>query len=125
MPEDIYKRIKSLAIERDLTLREIITEALVEKLEREETSLDAQKGVIRSGSVSAKLVRSMEDIISREAAITLLVRKCEKHGCDPIYLTQADIDDEFLRDLCQGMSYLSSYGDKECLKKLKSEMEVE
>jgi len=125
MPEHIYKRIKSLAIERDMTLREVITEALLEKLEREESVGIGQKNRIKSGSVSFRLISAMEKIISREAAITLLVRKCEKHGCDPTYLTYEEVDDEFLRSLCQGMSYLSDYSEEECMDKLRFEMEGE
>ena len=65
----------------------------------------------------------MEKVISREAAITLLVRKCETHGCDPTYLTDEDVDDDFLRSLCQGISYLSEYGENECVDMLRAGLE--
>ncbi len=123
MPEDIYKRIKSLAIERDMTLREIITEALLEKLEKEESFPGTSTGMMKTGSLSYLLVSAMEKMITREAAITLLVRKCEKYGCDPTYLSIEDVDDEFLSSLCQGMSYLTNKTEKECMDILRSGME--
>jgi hypothetical protein len=125
MPEDTYKRIKSLAIELNMTMRQIITEALLEKLEREENPQGAQKGIMKSGSLSSKLVKAMERSISREAAITILVRKCEKFGCDPTYLSSEDLDDELLKSICESISHLSGDSEEECLEKLKYEMEVE
>ena len=125
MPEEIYKRIKALAIDKDMTLREIITEALEEKIEKEEGGEKDKERMIRSGTVSSRLIEAMKRFVTPDAAITLLIRKCEKYGYDPIYLEEENISEDFIRSLCSSMMYLSHESEEICYEALKSAVEGE
>ncbi len=124
MPESLFKQIKALAIEKDMTLRELITEALEDKLEKERTKEADQKRIGR-GSVSSRLIGVMERFITPDAAITLLIRKCERYGYDPMYLDEEYISEDFLKDLCKSMMYLSNESEDVCFEEMKSALEVE
>ena len=124
MPESLFKQIKALAIEKDMTLRELITEALEDKLEKERTKETDQKRIGR-GSTSSRLIGVMERFITPDAAITLLIRKCERYGYDPMYLDEEYISEDFLKDLCKSMMYLSNESEDVCFEELKSALEVE
>lgn len=125
MPEALYKRIKALAIEKDMTLREVITEALEEKLAKEESSTADKGRITRAGSVSSRLIGAMEKFVTPDAAITLLIRKCEQFGYDPMYLEGENIDDSFLKELCHSMMYLAHESESVCFSALKAALEGE
>ena len=123
MPDELYKKIKARAIEKDMTLRQFITEALEEKLEREASTSADSGSIARSGSLSSKLIKVMQRFISPDAAVTLLIRKCEQFGYDPMYLESEHIDDSFLKELCHSMMYLANESEDSCFSQLKSAME--
>ena len=119
--ERLYKRTKALAVEKEKTLRDIISEALEEKIAAEEEKNDAlDTDFLRDNPSSRKIVKAMEEFVSHDAAILLFSKKCEVKGCDPSLLDKEDITDDFLLSLCNGIRYLSNVDNKECLEKLKT-----
>ncbi len=117
----LYKRVKALAVEKDMTLREIISEALEEKLAQEEEKNDAMNSdFLRENPLSKKIVRAMETFISRDAAILLFIKKCESRNYDPYTITREMVTEDFLSSLCNGIRHLSDVDNTECLKVLKT-----
>ena len=125
MPDELYKKIKSLALEKDMTLRQFITEALEEKMEREVRESTDSKSIARRSSLSSRLIKVMQNFISPDAAVTLLIRKCEQFGYDPMYLESEHIEDRFLKELCHSMMYLANESEENCFLQLKSATEGE
>ena len=118
LDENLYKRIKSLAVERDITMREMITEALEEKLAEEEKK-SPKDSIFKSDSISSRIIERMEKYISRDAAIVLFIRKCEDFGYDPVYLMEEDLTDDFFSSICKAIMHISSAKEGECLENLK------
>ncbi len=119
--EQLYKRIKALAVEKDRTMRDIISEALEEKLAHEEEKKDTMDSdFLRENPISKKIVGTMEKFISGDAALLLFVKKCESRGYNPSLIGREMLSDEFLLSLCNGMRYLSDVDKSECLKALKA-----
>lgn len=119
LEEALYKRVKALAVEKDTTLREIISEALEEKLKQEEEKMESKNSDILSNPFARKIIREMEKFISRDAAVLLLRSKCEKRGIDPAKIDEEALNDEFIESLCGSMRYLCEIGEDECIAMLK------
>ncbi len=120
LDEGLYKRVKALALERDMTMKEIISEALEEKLKKEEERKEASNSDFLGNPVVRKVVGEMERFISREAAMLLFRTKCEKRGINPAHITEDDLTEEFLESLCTGMKFLSDINKKDCMEALRS-----
>ncbi len=119
LEESLYKRAKALAVEKDVTLKEIISEALEEKLMREEEKKDAENNDFMDNTLALKIIKEMERFLSREAAILLFRNKCEKRGINPKKITEHIITKDCLESLCNGITYISSVSKKECIEALK------
>ena len=120
LDEGLYKRVKALAIEKDKTLREVISEALEEKLREEEAKKEAENSDFLGNPLAKRIIEEMERFISKEAAILLLRTKCEKRGVTPGDIRADIINDDFLESLCNSMKYISEIDEKECVRRLKA-----
>jgi hypothetical protein len=119
LDENLYKRVKALAVEKDLTLREIISEALEEKLKREEEKAEASNSDFMGNKLASKLVKAMSKLITKEGAMLLFKSKCEKRGINPANISEEDITDDFIVSLCNGMRYISDIDGDDCVDVLK------
>lgn len=125
LDEQLYKRTKALAVEKDRTMRDIISEALEEKLAREEEKKETiDSDFLRDNPVSNRIVKTLEKFISRDAAMLLFTKKCDSRGYDPFLISSDIISDEFLISLCNAVTNLSNVEKGECLKALKNALEV-
>lgn len=120
LDESLYRRIKKLAVEKDKTLRDIITEALEEKLRKEEELMEAFNSDFMRNKIAKKIVKAMENFISEEAAKILFKTKCENIGINPTDISADDITHEFIHSICNSMRHISNIDMEECVEHLES-----
>lgn len=120
LDENIYRRVKKLAIERDKTLRDIITEALEDKLRKEEELMEASNSDFMSNKLASKIVKEMERFISSDTAMVLFKSKCQMMGLNPTEISEDDISYDLIRSLCNGMRTITLIDMEECMERLKS-----
>jgi len=109
---DLFKRLKEYAIRHDKTMREVITEAVIEKLAREGVE-DVKAEAFDD------VVETLERYISRSIAERVVERVCQDLGKDHTSLKYEDIDSDFARRI---EKYLEPLLTKKALQKVKNEI---
>ncbi len=120
LDENLYRRVKKLAVERDKTLRDIITEALEDKLRKEEELMETSNSDFMKNKIARKIVKEMERFISSDTAMVLFKSKCQMMGLNPVDIGEEDISYDLLRSLCNGMRTITLVDMDECIESLES-----
>jgi hypothetical protein len=116
LDEDLRKKLRMLSLKRDVSMRDIITQALEDKIKRE---LDQEDVYERPGTnkLVTKLIAELEPFIGLAPAQALIAQKCKKFGISMKELSQPSITKEFISAICQGVAFVSNAEDAAYVKK--------
>lgn len=106
----LFRRLKQLALDTDRTIREIVTEALQEKLAREAQSTEGTQTSARdvnSNPLAQRVVQEMERVIPHDVAVRMLSQKCIKHGTFLETLNRRQLTRELIDDILNSVQYMA------------------
>jgi len=124
----LFRRLKQYALDTDCTIRDIVTEALQEKLAREAQGIDSTQTSVRdvnSNPLAQRVVQEMERVLPYEVAVRMLSQKCVKHGTFLETLNRRQLTSELIDDILNSVQYMADERQvaiiRENLNKLSSE----
>lgn len=106
----LFRRLKQYALDTDRTIREIVTEALQEKLAREAQSVDGTPASARdvdSNPLAQRVVQEMERVLPHDVAVRMLSQKCVKHGTFLETVNRRQLSRELIDDILNSVQYMA------------------
>ncbi len=106
----LFRRLKQYALDTDRTIREIVTEALQEKLARESQSIDGAQAStkdVNSNPLAQRVVQEMERVLPHDVAVRMLSQKCVKHGTFLETLNRRQLSRELIDDVLNSVQYMA------------------
>ena len=106
----LFRRLKQYALDHDRTIREIVTEALQEKLAREAQSANGTQTSAKevdSNPLAQRVVQEMERVIPHDVAVRMLSTKCVQHGTFLETLNRRQLNRELIDDILNSVQYMA------------------
>lgn len=106
----LFRRLKQYALDTDRTIRDIVTEALQEKLAREAQSSEGSPTTIKDldeNPLAHRVVQEIEQIVPRELAIRMLEQKCLKHDIFLETITRKQLTRELVDDVLLAIHHMA------------------
>jgi len=116
LDEDLRKKLKMLSLKKDVSMRDIITEALEDKIRNELEGDDVYQRPEGNKWVT-KLIAELEPIIGTAAARAIIAQKCKRFGTSMAELSHTDMTKEFINAICQGVAFISDDDEAARVKK--------
>jgi hypothetical protein len=116
LDEDLRRKLKMLSLQKDISMREIITQALEEKISKD---LDGASGPSSIGDnvFVSRILSELDMIIGGAAARALLAQKCKRFNVALRDFSRTDMNEAFIDSLCQGIVFIATVEDAARLKK--------
>jgi predicted transcriptional regulator len=108
LDEDLRRKLKMLSLRKDMTMREIITQALEEKIKRELGSSNEAGDELDENKLVSAIIKEIEPFIGFAPARALVAQKCMKYGIQHKDLGISDISPDFIESLCSGVKLVSN-----------------
>ena len=106
----LFRRLKQYALDTDRTIREIVTEALQEKLARESQPMDgspAETRDVESNPLASRVVQEMERVLPHDVAVRMLSQKCVQHGTFLETLSRRQLTKELVDDILNSVQFMA------------------
>jgi predicted transcriptional regulator len=106
----LFRRLKQYALDTDRTIRDIVTEALQEKLAREAQATEGSPATIKDldeNPLAHRVVQEIEQVVPRELAIRMLEQKCLKHDIFLETLTRKQLTRELVDDVLLAIHHMA------------------
>ncbi len=106
----LFRRLKQYALDTDRTIREIVTEALQEKLTRETQSSEGVQTPVKDlddNPLAHRVVQEVERVMPRELAVRMLSQKCVKHDAFLETLTRRQLTKELVDDVLLSLHHMA------------------
>lgn len=106
----LFRRLKQYALDTDRTIREIVTEALQEKLARESQPMDgspAETRDVESNPLASRVVQEMERVLPHDVAVRMLSQKCVQHGTFLETLSRRQLTSELIDDILNSVQFMA------------------
>jgi predicted transcriptional regulator len=106
----LFRKLKQYALDHDRTIREIVTEALQEKLARETQNSDgAQTSTkdVNNNPLAQRVVQEMERVIPHDVAVRMLSQKCVQHGTFLETLNRRQLSHDLIDDILNSVQYMA------------------
>ncbi len=106
----LFRRLKQYALDTDRTIREIVTEALQEKLARETQTMEGTQTPARdveTNPLAHRVVQELERIVPNDIALRLVSQKCVKHGTFLETLSRRQLSRELIDDIVNSIAHMA------------------
>jgi hypothetical protein len=106
----LFRRLKQYALDTDRTIREIVTEALQEKLARETQATEGGQTPVKDlddNPLAHRVVQEIERIMPKELAVRMLSQKCVKHDLFLETLTRRQLTKELIDDVLSSLHHMA------------------
>ncbi len=106
----LFRRLKQYALDTDRTIRDIVTEALQEKLAREaQATVGTQAPVkdLEENPLAHRVVQEVERVMPRELAVRMLSQKCLKHDAFLETLSRKQLTRELVDDILLSIHHMA------------------
>lgn len=118
LDEELRNKLKMLSIQKDISMKEIITLALEEWI-RSESSGSFSHVHDRAGEnkFTQKIIDELEPVIGLPAARALLAQKCAKHGVNMKKMMRSDFSRPLVESIIDGVDALATAQEAARVKK--------
>jgi hypothetical protein len=110
LDEELRKKLKMLSVQKDISMKEIITQALEEKIQREMSGATASDEFGDNPMVNS-IGRVLDPVIGAAATRVLLAQITRRSGTTPRKLSRSDITKEFIELVCEKVSDIATADD--------------
>jgi hypothetical protein len=116
LDEELRKKLKMLSLQKDISMKDIITQALEEKIQRELTGAETSDE-FSDNPVVTSIGKVLEPPIGSVAAKLLIAQTCRKFGTSTRKLSRGDITAAFIEAICQKVLDIASEDDAGAVRK--------
>jgi hypothetical protein len=107
---DLFKRLKQYSLDTDRSVRDIVSEAIGEKLSRDarrDGAAPATTRLIKRNPVADQVLAELLLFFPEELAVRLFSQKCAENGVMPEALRPSDLTPPFIESLAKPVDLMS------------------